>query len=208
VKRHQLLRGIAKAARAKGVVWQLDRQGAGHEIWRCGRTSVPVPRHKEIADSVTKTLFRGARGRAREGLVAEMRQTFRAIAKRDGRWWFVHVPQEQGLYTQVRRLDQAEAMIREVIGLMRDMPEDSFDVVVEPQMDSLGDLQDTIEEALRARKTAEEAQEASSTAMRHAVREVRSSGYSARDAGMLLGVSNQRISQLERSEGRKRPPTP
>ena len=114
--------------------------------------SVPVPRHKEIDDSLAKTLFAGTRARARQGLVAEMRQMFRAIAKRDGRWWFVHVPQEQGLYTQVRRLDQAEPMIREVIGLMRGMPEDAFDVVVEPQMDSLGDLQATIEEALRARQ--------------------------------------------------------
>ena len=40
--------------------------------------------------------------------------------------------------------------------------------------------------------------------MRHAVREVRSAGYTARDAGMLLGVSNQRISQIERSGGEKR----
>jgi hypothetical protein len=35
VKRHELLWGIARAARAQGVVWQLHRQGASHEIWRC-----------------------------------------------------------------------------------------------------------------------------------------------------------------------------
>ena len=57
MKRNQLLRGIAKAARARGVVWKLDRQGAGHEIWQCGKMSVPVPRHKEIDDSLAKTLF-------------------------------------------------------------------------------------------------------------------------------------------------------
>jgi DNA-directed RNA polymerase specialized sigma subunit len=34
--------------------------------------------------------------------------------------------------------------------------------------------------------------------MRHAVGEIRSSGYTSRDAGMLLGVSNQRISQIQR----------
>jgi len=48
---------------------------------------------------------------------------YRAIAVRDGRWWFVQVPGEQGLYTQVRRLDQAVPMLREVISLMRDVPE-------------------------------------------------------------------------------------
>ena len=94
-------------------------------------------------------------------------------------------------------------MVREVIGLMLEVPEDSFDVVIKPQMESLGELGEAIEEALRARQLAEEAQAASSAAMRHAVREVRTSGYTARDAGLLLGVSNQRISQLERDEGRK-----
>lgn len=98
-------------------------------------------------------------------------------------------------------------MAREAIALILDVPEDSFDVVVEPQIGTLGDLGRAIEDALRARQAAEEAQEASSTAMRHAVSEVRSAGYSARDAGMLLGVSNQRISQIERSGGEKRSPT-
>jgi predicted RNase H-like HicB family nuclease len=135
-----------------------------------------------------------------------MRKLFRAIAERDGRWWFVRVPDERGLYTQVRRLDQAEAMIREVIGLMLEVPEDSFDVAVEPQIQSLGDLGTAITDALMARQAAEEAQDASSTAMHHAVRELRDSGYTARDAGMLLGVSNQRISQIERNGAKKQTP--
>jgi predicted RNase H-like HicB family nuclease len=136
-----------------------------------------------------------------------MKPRYKAIAVRSGRWWALAVPELEGVFTQSRRLDQAEPMIREVIGLMLQVPQDSFDVVVEPQMESMGDLRAAIEDALRARQAAEEAQEASSMAMRHAVREVRSSGYTARDAGMLLGVSNQRISQIERSGGKKRTPT-
>jgi mRNA interferase HicA len=38
-------------------VWQLDRQGASHEIWRCGRRLVPVPRHKEIGNTMVRTIF-------------------------------------------------------------------------------------------------------------------------------------------------------
>lgn len=136
-----------------------------------------------------------------------MRPTYRAIARRDGRWWFVQVPDEQGLYTQVRRLDQAEAMIREVIALVRQVAEDSFDVVVEPDLNSLSGVREAVEAALRERERASAAQDAASTAMRHAVSEVRASGYTSRDAGMLLGVSNQRISQIERSGGKKRTPT-
>ena len=127
-----------------------------------------------------------------------MRLSYRATARRDGRWWFVEVPGEQGLCTQVRRLDQAEAMIREVISLVREVPQDSFDLVVDPDLESLGAVREAVEAALRERERASAAQEAASTAMRHAVSEVRASGYTSRDAGMLLGVSNQRISQIER----------
>ncbi len=133
-----------------------------------------------------------------------MRPTYRAIARRDGRWWFVQVPDEQGLYTQVRRLDQAEAMIREVIALVRQVAEDSFDVVVEPDLNSLSGVREAVEAALRERERASAAQDAASTAMRHAVSEVRASGYTSRDAGMLLGVSNQRISQIERQDRERR----
>lgn len=127
-----------------------------------------------------------------------MKPGYRATASRDGRWWFVHVAGEQGLYTQVRRLDQAEAMIREVIALMLEVPEDSFDVVVEPDLASLGGVREAVEAALVERERANAAQEAASSAMRHAVSEIRASGYTSRDAGMLLGVSNQRISQIAR----------
>jgi predicted RNase H-like HicB family nuclease len=137
-----------------------------------------------------------------------MKPTYKAIAIRSGLWWALAVPELAGVFTQARRLDQAERMIREVIGLVLEVPEDSFDIVIEPQLESMGDLRVPIEDALRARGAAEKAQETSSMAMRQAVRELRTSGYTARDAGVLLGVSNQRISQLERSEGRKRTPTP
>jgi predicted RNase H-like HicB family nuclease len=133
-----------------------------------------------------------------------VRPRYRAIARRDGRWWFVQVPDEQGLYTQVRRLDQAEAMIREVIALVRQVAEDSFDVVVEPDLNSIGGVREAVETALRERERASVAQDAASTTMRHAVSEIRASGYTSRDAGMLLGVSNQRISQIERQDKERR----
>jgi predicted RNase H-like HicB family nuclease len=137
-----------------------------------------------------------------------MRPVYTATAVRSGRWWAIEVPDVSGVYSQARRLNQVETMAREAIALILNVPEDSFDVRVEPQIGTLGGLAHAIEEALRARQLAEEAQDASSAAMRHAVSEIRNSGYTARDAGMLLGVSNQRISQIERSGGRKRTPTP
>jgi hypothetical protein len=93
-------------------------------------------------------------------------------------------------------------MAREVIALMLNVSEDSFDITVEPDLDSLGGVREAIEAAIRERERANAAQDAASTAMRHAVSEVRASGYTSRDAGLLLGVSNQRISQIERAERR------
>jgi predicted RNase H-like HicB family nuclease len=139
-------------------------------------------------------------------MVATMRPLYAAIAIRSGRWWALEVPALSGVHSQARRLDQAEAMVRDAIALMLQVPEDSFDVAIQPQLESLGELGHAIEDALRARQAAAEAHEASSDAMQHAVRDIRDSGYTARDAGMLLGVSNQRISQIERGEGKKPPP--
>ena len=57
MKRGQMLRRIARAARETGVVWELEQQGANHEIWRCGSIRVPVPRHGEIDDRLASTIF-------------------------------------------------------------------------------------------------------------------------------------------------------
>lgn len=48
MKREKLLRRVARTARSRGVTWRLDRQGANHEVWRCGSVEVTVPRHREI----------------------------------------------------------------------------------------------------------------------------------------------------------------
>ena len=129
-----------------------------------------------------------------------MKQTYRVTAVRSGRWWAIEVPDLRGIHSQARRLDQVEAMAREAIALILAVPEDSFDVSIQTDLASLGALQASIEEALKAREAAELAQDRASTTMRHAVGEIRSSGYTSRDAGVLLGLSNQRISQIEHQD--------
>lgn len=62
MKRHELLQGIAKAARAQGVEWSLFRQGANHEIWRCGTLEVSVPRHRELNDITVAGICRRLEG--------------------------------------------------------------------------------------------------------------------------------------------------
>lgn len=127
-----------------------------------------------------------------------MRTTYGVTVVRHGRWWAIGVPELPGVHSQARRLDQVDAMAREAIALLLGVAEDSFDLAIHPDLASLGGLQASIEAALEAREAAELAQDRASSTTRHAVGEIRRSGYTSRDAGALLGLSNQRISQIER----------
>jgi len=128
-----------------------------------------------------------------------MRSSYTARAVRRGRWWAIEVPEIPGVFSQALRIDLIEPMAREAIALMLEVPEDSFDVAVEPDLTSLGDLKTLIEDARRQRESARIAQQQATQTLRLAVSEIRSRGYTTRDAGALLGLSVQRISQLERS---------
>jgi hypothetical protein len=62
------------------------------------------------------------------------RKLYTARAQRSGKWWAISVNGLPGALSQVRRLDQAEATTREVIAMVLDVPEDSFDVQVVPDL--------------------------------------------------------------------------
>jgi hypothetical protein len=109
----------------------------------------------------------------------------------------ISVRELSAVHSQTRRLDMVESMAREAIALALRASEDSFDVSVHTDLASLGDLQAPVEDALRAREAADKAQAQAYASLRAAVHEIRAAGYTARDAGMLLGLSNQRISQIE-----------
>lgn len=137
-----------------------------------------------------------------------MNPTYEVTAARHSRWWVIEVPYLAAVHSQARRLDQVESMAREAIEFHLQARGDSFDVTVTIDTASLGSLETTIEDAMRARKAAEHAQQQASAALRRAVLDIRNAGFTARDAGMLLGLSNQRISQIERqaTESRSRGP--
>jgi predicted RNase H-like HicB family nuclease len=119
---------------------------------------------------------------------------YTVTATREGGWWELDVKELDGVFTQARRLDQAEAMARDVIATMLDVPEDSFDVDVMPTL--MGPLAGELAEALRARGEAAEAQETARRATDQAARRLQEEGLPVRDIGRLLGVSYQRAAKL------------
>ncbi|MEV5818908.1 hypothetical protein ABUL04_27220 [Micromonospora harpali] len=100
------------------------------------------------------------------------------------------MPEIKGVFSQARRLDQVEGMAREAIALMLDIDPHSFDVEVEP------DLPQEVSRARKARSALRKAEESAEEATVTAARALLAKGYTVRDAGALLGISPQRVSQL------------
>lgn len=122
------------------------------------------------------------------------RQAYTAVCRRSGGWWAIEVPGVPGVFTQARRLDQAEAMARDALALMLDVPQDSFDVELE-----IGDEHITraVAAVKAARADAERAAEEAAGRTRDVLLTlVREEHLSFRDAGRLIGVSHQRVGQV------------
>ena len=60
MKYTDLIRKIRRAAAAAGITFEMIRQKGSHQIWKCGSTSVTIPKHSEVneitAESICKTL--------------------------------------------------------------------------------------------------------------------------------------------------------
>lgn len=63
------MKEISRAASAKGVRFELVREGAKHQLWRCGSATTAIPRHSEIGT----------------GLVVEIRKDLEPALGKD--WW-------------------------------------------------------------------------------------------------------------------------
>lgn len=58
MKRTELLKQIAKAAKAASADWVFVREGANHEVWSINGRRVTVPRHAEINEITARSILR------------------------------------------------------------------------------------------------------------------------------------------------------
>lgn len=123
------------------------------------------------------------------------RATYTARCRREPNgWWFIEVPGVEGGYTQARSLDQAEHMVRDLLALLLEVPEDAFDVILEPVLPD--ELAAELEEARGLRRSADSAQEVAGVAVHRVIAHLAAAQLSIRDIGRLVDLSHQRISQL------------
>jgi len=113
--------------------------------------------------------------------------TFTALCERAGRWWTIRVPQIEGLTSQVRSLDQAEMMTRQLISRTLSLPPESIRVEVLP------DAPAPVAQALEARHAARQAAETPGHATRVALEALAKEGFPFRDAATMLGLSPMEI---------------
>jgi hypothetical protein len=115
--------------------------------------------------------------------------SFTALCERAGRWWTIRVPQIENLTAQVRSLDQAEIVTRQLISRTLAIPVESI------KIDVLPDAPAPVAHALQARHAARQAVEAAARATGEALEALAREGIALRDAATLLGLSPAEIEQ-------------
>lgn len=114
-----------------------------------------------------------------------------AIAKRSDGWWAIEVPEIPGLFTQARRLDQAEGMVRDAAKML---DYDIDEVDIQPKLSDEDERM--LKELLSARNEANKAQEKASRLTRQTINVFRKKGITVRDIAGMIGVTPQRVSNL------------
>jgi hypothetical protein len=109
--------------------------------------------------------------------------SFTALCERAGRWWTIRVPQIEGMTAQVRSLDQAEIVTRQLISRTLAIPAESITI------DVLPDAPAPVAHALQVRHAARQAVEAAARATREALDALAREGIAYRDAATMLGLS-------------------
>ncbi|RZS44908.1 hypothetical protein EV193_101789 [Herbihabitans rhizosphaerae] len=62
MKRRQVIKKIAAAAKDREVEWILAREGARHTVYTLNGVLVPIPRHSELGETFAVEIFKECEG--------------------------------------------------------------------------------------------------------------------------------------------------
>ncbi|MBX3031135.1 MAG: hypothetical protein KF809_13390 [Chloroflexi bacterium] len=120
--------------------------------------------------------------------------TYRVIAQRDERYWFMRV---EGIgATQARYLGEATHMARDLVVTWLDLPIDTADVEIDLEVRLPSALRERVDRAIDTRAAVTEAAARASAALRDATWSLSDEGMTTRDIAFVLGVTRQRVQQL------------
>jgi predicted XRE-type DNA-binding protein len=125
-------------------------------------------------------------------------RSFTAAARRSQGWWALEVTGDDLIhpaYTQVRRLDQAADMVRDLLGLHFGIGKDEVGhIEVVPVLDAV--LAEEVTLTRQAREQAEKVRADATMQTRRTAQHLKAQGLAQRDISTLLGLSHQAVSQL------------
>jgi hypothetical protein len=126
-------------------------------------------------------------------------KTYRVVVTRDeDGYWLADVPELEGSHTDASNLTALDRYVRELIVLGADLPDEAMDDLSIEYAYQTPD--DRVAEAAELRREREELARREAQLQertRQLARALTASGYSARDTGPLLGISHQRVSQVQ-----------
>lgn len=122
-------------------------------------------------------------------------KTYHADVTRDGKFWLIRV-REIDRSTQALRYKDVAAMASDLIEIMEGLGSDDYDLHLTVQLPSSVKDHQARAEVLREEARRKQAEAAAEN--RAAVQELLALGLSQREAGDVLGVSFQRVSQLSK----------
>lgn len=126
--------------------------------------------------------------------MAAVAETYEVVAKRWRLGWELHI---SGVgVTQSRSLAEAEETARDFIALDLDVPADSFDLRIVPEVGNGIDRK--VEQIRDEINAAAQAQNRAAESSRALVGELKGLGLSGKDTAAVLGITPQRVSQLAR----------
>jgi len=122
-------------------------------------------------------------------------RTWGVEASRSGRGWALEVAELDGVFSQARRLADAEAMAKDVIGLWFDVDPSEISVEVTVVVND-EHLAAEIDRLQRTTRSVEEQQAEAAGLRRQIVARLRAEDLTNADVAAVLGISHQRVSQL------------
>lgn len=124
-------------------------------------------------------------------------KVYKVEVAREGRWWMIEVPELDAL-TQARRISEIPEQAKSLVSTMLDCAPSEVGIEIASVTADGVDLLALADEVKTARQAAEECERAAQRAAVNAAR-LFAEKSTVRDAGELLGVSHQRVSQLVKS---------
>jgi len=199
MKRRDLIRQLRDAAGDAALEFTSLRNTGGHEVFSLDGLRIPIRKPSRDRRRNRPVDHATGRSQARRGLVDMI--TYRVTATREGDWWSLVASNVGGreVASQSRRLDQADAAIREAIALVLDVEHDAFDVDITPELERV-EVSDVTLEVLALRRELAELSDRAHRQTPAAVAELRAAGLTVRDVAQLLGVTPSRVSQIEKQD--------